>query len=141
MGCSRNHLFLAYLPKDSATVALRRGDELLIFARLAPPANNGNPDEFDYARHLTRKGYSGTTYVAGGHWRKTGHDASRTVSQVALDYREKVVGLYRSLGFEADELAVISALTVGDKEELSDDIVETYLSREPAMYWRFRDCM
>ena len=126
MGCSRNHLFLAYLPKDSATVALRRGDELLIFARLAPPANNGNPDEFDYARHLTRKGYSGTTYVAGGHWRKTGHDASRTVSQVALDYREKVVGLYRSLGFEADELAVISALTVGDKEELSDDIVETY---------------
>ena len=64
--------------------------------------------------------------MAGGHWRKTGHDASRTVSQVALDYREKVVGLYRSLGFEADELAVISALTVGDKEELSDDIVETY---------------
>ena len=36
------------------------------------------------------------------------------VSQVALDYRAKVVGLYRSLGFEADELAVLSALTVGD---------------------------
>ena len=48
------------------------------------------------------------------------------VSQVALDYREKVVGLYRSLGFETDELAVLAALTVGDKEELSDDIVETY---------------
>ena len=30
------------------------------------------------------------------------------------------------MGFEADELAVLSALTVGDKEELSDDIVETY---------------
>ena len=53
-------------------------------------------------------------------------DASRTVSQVALDYREKVIGLYRSLGFETDELAVLAALTVGDKEELSDDIVETY---------------
>ena len=38
------------------------------------------------------------SYVADGHWRKTGHDASRTVSQVALDYRAKVVGLYRSLG-------------------------------------------
>ena len=75
---------------------------------------------------MRRKGYSGTAYVADGHWRKTGHDASRTVSQVALDYRAKVVGLYRSLGFEADELAVLSALTVGDKEELSDDIVETY---------------
>ena len=103
-----------------------RGDELLVSTRLAPPANNGNPDEFDYARYLRRKGYSGTAYVADGHWRKTGHDASRTVSQVALDYRAKVVGLYRSLGFETDELAVLAALTVGDKEELSDDIVETY---------------
>ena len=125
-GCPRNHLFLAYFPKDSATATLRRGDELLVSTRLVPPANNGNPDEFDYARYLRRKGYSGTAYVADGHWRKTGHDVSRTVSQVALDYRAKVVGLYRSLGFEADELAVLSALTVGDKEELSDDIVETY---------------
>ena len=125
-GCPRNHLFLAYFPKDSATATLRRGDELLVSTRLVPPANNGNLDEFDYARYLRRKGYSGTAYVADGHWRKTGHDASRTVSQVALDYRAKVVGLYRSLGFEADELAVLSALTVGDKEELSDDIVETY---------------
>lgn len=125
-GCPRNHLFLAYFPKDSATATLRRGDELLVSARLVPPANNGNPDEFDYARYLRRKGYSGTAYVADGHWRKTGHDASRTVSQVALDYRAKVVGLYRSLGFETDELAVLAALTVGDKEELSDDIVETY---------------
>lgn len=125
-GCPRNHLFLAYFPKDSATATLRSGDELLVSTRLVPPANNDNPDEFDYARYLRRKGYSGTAYVADGHWRKTGHNASRTVSQVALDYRAKVVGLYRSLGFEADELAVLSALTVGDKEELSDDIVETY---------------
>ena len=125
-GCPRNHLFLAYFPKDSATATLRSGDELLVSTRLVPPANNGNPDEFDYARYLRRKGYSGTAYVADGHWRKTGHDASRTVSQVALDYREKVVGLYRSLGFETGELAVLAALTVGDKEELSDDIVETY---------------
>lgn len=88
-GLPPNHLFLAYFPKDSATATLRRGDELLVSTRLVPPANNGNPDEFDYARYLRRKGYSGTAYVADGHWRKTGHDASRTVSQVALDYRRK----------------------------------------------------
>lgn len=123
---SRNPLFLLYFPKDSAAATLRRGDELLVHARLVPPANNGNPDEFDYARYLRRKGCSGTAYVAAGHWRKTGHDASRSLSQVALDYRERVVALYRSLGFRGEVLAVLSALTVGDKEELSDDIVETY---------------
>ena len=123
---SRSPLFLVYFPKDSATATLCRGDELLIYTRLAPPANNGNPDEFDYARYLKRKGCSGTAYVAAGHWRKTGHGVSRSFGQIALDYREKVVGLYRSLGFKGDELAVLSALTVGDKDELSDDIVETY---------------
>lgn len=122
----RKPLFLLYFPKDSATATLRRGDELLIYARLAPPTNNGNPDEFDYARYLKRKGCSGTAYVPAGRWRKTGHDTSRTFRQIALDYREKVVDLYRRLGFAGDDLAVLSALTVGDKEELSDDIVETY---------------
>lgn len=33
---------------------------------------------------------------------------------------------YRRQGFEGDELAILSALTVGDKDDLSEDIVETY---------------
>lgn len=123
---SQGNLFLLYFPKDSLASALSRGDELIINARLSPPVNNGNPDEFDYARYLKRKGITGTAYVAAGHWKAIGHDSSRTFRQVALDYREKVVTLYRSLGFRGDELAVLSALTVGDKEELSEDIVETY---------------
>ena len=48
--------FLFYFPKDSAAYSLKRGDRLLVYARLSPPVNNGNPDEFDYARYLLRKG-------------------------------------------------------------------------------------
>lgn len=118
--------FLFYLPKDSASVALRRGDGLWVYARLAPPANNGNPDEFDYARYLRRKGYSGTAVVADGHWRKSGHDASRSLRQAALDCRDRVVDAYRRAGLKGDELAVLSALTVGDREALDDGLAETY---------------
>lgn len=39
---------------------LKIGDELLVSARIAPPANGGNFDEFDYARYLMRHGISGT---------------------------------------------------------------------------------
>lgn len=118
--------FLLYFPVDSVACSLKRGDELLISAHLSPPANNGNPDEFDYARYLLRKGISGTAYVPAGHWRRIGQDSSLTLRQTALDYREKIVGLYREMGFRGDELAVLSALTVGDKEELSEEIMETY---------------
>ena len=34
--------------------------------------------------------------------------------------------LYHRLGFQGDNLAVLSALTVGDKENLSEDMRETY---------------
>ena len=54
------------------------------------------------------------------------HGSVRTLRQAALDCRDGVVGLYQKLGFDGDELAVLSALTVGDKDKLSDDIIETY---------------
>ncbi len=123
---SGNNLFLLYFPKDSTADALRGGDELLIHTCLSPPANNGNPDEFDYARYLKRRGGSGTAYVAAGHWEVVGHDSRRTLCRVALGYREKIVSLYHNLSIRDDELAVLSALTVGDKDELGDDIIETY---------------
>lgn len=53
-----NKQFLLYLPPDSAARSLQRGDILWIHARLAPPANQGLPDEFDYARFLRLRGYA-----------------------------------------------------------------------------------
>lgn len=118
--------FLFYFPKDSAAYSLKRGDELLVCTRLSPPANNGNPDEFDYACYLLRKGVSGTAYVRAGHWCAIGCDSTLTFRQQALECRSRLVALYRDMGFRGDELAVLSALTIGDKEELSESIVETY---------------
>ena len=117
----RTPLFLLYFAKDSAAARLQRGDELLVHVRLNPPRNNGNPDEFDYARYLRRQGGSGTAYVPAHRWRATGHDSTRTLRQAALDQRERVVDLYRRLGFRGDHLTVLSALTVGDQDDLSDD--------------------
>lgn len=117
---------LLYFQQDSIAATLRRGDRLWIYARIAPPSNKGIPHEFDYARFLQRRGISGTAFIPSGHWEKAGHDSLRTFRQKAADQQEKIVNLYRKLGFQGDELAVLSALTVGDKDELSEDIIETY---------------
>ncbi len=90
--CKRNNLFLIYFAKDSASTALQRGDELLIYTRLSPPLNNGNPDEFDYARYLKRKGYSGTAYVAGDIGRKRG-----TMRPALGARRHRIIGQKLSL--------------------------------------------
>lgn len=118
--------FLLYVAKDSAAHTLRRGDELLVYTCLEAPVSSPIPDTFDYARYLSLRGICGTGYVAAGHWERVGHAEQSSLLQRALDMRGRVVGLFRSLHFEGDELAVLSALTVGDKNELSDEIRETY---------------
>lgn len=121
-----NRKVLLYISKDSLSEGLRSGDELIFLAHVSPPSNNGNPDEFDYARYLRYKGISGIAFVASGNWKITGYRFSRSCRQIALEYRERILDQYRALKFNPDEFAVLAALTVGYKEELSEDIRETY---------------
>ena len=122
---------MLYLPQDSAVFQLGSGDELLVLACISPAANGRNFDEFDYARYLTRKGISGTGYVASGKWhllssgKNTSH-LSLYLRHAATLYREKVISLYRELGLDGDDLAVLSALTIGDKTDLSESVRESY---------------
>ena len=127
---------ILYLQRDSAAAGLKRGDELWVSARISPPVNGQNFDEFDYARYLMRKGISGTGYVVSGKWMLVSSEMlssgngniarKSTLLEVAGSCRDRILSLYRQLGFEGDGLAVLSALTVGDKTELSDSVRESY---------------
>lgn len=119
---------ILYLQKDSDDVvtSLKAGDELLVFSRISPPANSNNFDEFDYARYLMHKGVSGTGYVGSRKWRLVSSGQTSSLRLTANSYREKLLSLYRKLGFDGDELAVLSAFTVGDKTELSESVRESY---------------
>lgn len=138
------HTAILHLQQDSFSSCLKSGDELLISARISPPLNNQNFDEFDYARFLMRKGISGIGYVASGKWTILSSNtpplssANSSISlqrdgmnnfdlkSVASSCRRNMVSLYQELGFTGDELAVLSALTIGDKTELSDSVRESY---------------
>lgn len=119
---------LLYLSKDSLSKLLKVGDEILFYSKVAPPRNNGNPEEFDYARFLSRKGIAGTTFVYSGNWKSKAGRLEKSLKQIAFSYREKVLERYRSLNFTEDNFAVLSALTLGYKDELSEDIRESYSS-------------
>ena len=73
-----------------------------------------------------RKGISGTGYVASGKWTKQDGMNNLDLKSIASSCRRKMISLYQKLGFSGDELAVLSALTIGDKTELSDSVRESY---------------
>ncbi|WP_321518674.1 ComEC/Rec2 family competence protein [uncultured Bacteroides sp.] len=117
---------LLYLTKDSLSKQIKRGDKILFYGQINAPRNNGNPEEFDYASYLIHQGISGTAFAYTGSWKPTGHDASRTLEQTALDYRTLLLGKIKSLGFSGDEYTVLSALVLGYQNELSEEIRESY---------------
>ena len=118
--------FLFYLAKDSASYQLNKGDTLWVYAQLESVVPSGIPEAFDYGRYLRRKGVCGSAYVAGGHWKMVGHSSSMSVMDRLEKVREGLKERYRELGFQGDELALLTALTVGEKEDLSEEIREVY---------------
>lgn len=117
---------LLYFSKDSLSKTLKRGDELLIRSKISLPKNNGNPDEFNYSRYLLHQGISGTAFIASGNWKKNGHTDSRSLRQIASDWQHGLLNLYHQQNFLSDQYAVLSALTIGYKDDLSDGIRESF---------------
>ena len=123
---SINQKAILYLQKDSQSLALNALDELLVNAKFAKPQSRNNPDEFDYARHLRRKGVGASAYADSIHWKKIGESSQLDLREKANRCRDKILAIYKSLGFDGKSLAVLSALTVGEKEYLDNDIREAY---------------
>lgn len=117
---------LLYLSVDSLSRKLRPGNELLVQTHFAAPKSRGNPDEFDYARYLRRKGIGITAFADSLHWKCINKLEKIDSREQSLLCRDRILERYKKLGFENDNLAIISALTLGDKEELSDDIKQSY---------------
>lgn len=116
-----------YFANCVAAENFRIGERVAFTGKVRNPANAGNPAEFDYKRYLYNKGVTGTAYLPVGGWREAG-TAPLTLRMRALALREKVVRLYARTGFDEQVRGVLSALTIGDKSELSREIKETFSS-------------
>ena len=110
---------------DAENLAI--GEQITFTTKLKNPQNAGNPAEFDNERYLYIKGVTGTVYLPMYSWQKSG-SVQPTLRMRALALREKIVRLYERCGFSNDVRAVLSALTIGDKSELTREIKDTYSS-------------
>ena len=117
---------LLYLSKDSMSRSVDMGDQLLFHARIEKPVNRNDSSGFDYARYLMLRKISGVAFASSGSWKKQERRPELTLKQRALKVRERIVEEYRSWGWSGDRLAVLSALTIGHKAELDDDLRERY---------------
>ena len=116
-----------YFANCVAAENFRIGGRVAFTGKVRNPENAGNPAEFDNKRYLYHKGVTGTAYLPIGAWREEG-TAALTLRMRALALRESVVQLYARMGFDDEVRTVLSALTIGDKSELSRELKETFAS-------------
>ncbi|MBO4802066.1 MAG: ComEC/Rec2 family competence protein [Bacteroidaceae bacterium] len=80
-----------------------------------PPVNRGNPDEYDYRRWRWIQGEADTTTWLAA-WKHK-----------ALAQRSRLLEQYRRTGLQDQTLAIVAAMTLGDRSLLQTDTRELYI--------------
>lgn len=96
---------------------VRAGDELFFRVRPEEPRNAGNPYEFDYAGWLRRQGVTGTAFCRDSQWLNRGASDRMPFRVRLLRFRDRQTEKY-SPYLKGRALAVLSALTLGDKSRM-----------------------
>lgn len=116
-----------YFANCVEALALKVGDKVRFEGVVQNPMNSGNPAEFDAERYMQIKGVTGTVFLPVAAWEFAGR-GERTLSMLALGVRECIVDMYEKVGFEGEELALLSAFSVGERREFPQDLNEAYSS-------------
>ncbi|PXV65521.1 competence protein ComEC [Dysgonomonas alginatilytica] len=116
---------VCYFSEDNILNKLNVGDTFTFFSQIQSFKNRGNADEFDYARYMYNKGYAGMTFVRSDRWQKEGY-SDNNLFMKATRCRQYILKVYESLDLTRNEYAMLSALTLGYTDALSDEIVESF---------------
>lgn len=116
---------VAYFQDKDAARQLSPGEEIIFNSKITSFKNMGNPDDFDYKRYMNLKGFSGNTYIISDSWSKTGCK-SKNIRINSANYKHKILEKYKNFELNHDAYSFISALTLGYKEELSNEIKEAF---------------
>ena len=113
-------VMLYFSSTDSLIEHETYGSVLAISVMFNPPPKPLNPHQFNYRHYLERQQIYQTAYVAPEKWVFVKNDPSR-LKQLAYNLRNKLLNIYAKAGIEAENLAVLSALTMGYKDLLDQE--------------------
>jgi competence protein ComEC len=125
-GIFRSQKLWLYTTKDiSMFDSITIGDAVFFKGKLDRIKNYGNPDEFDYAGFMLQKGIAFQTFIP--------KENILIVPQNKLIFKKLITGIHEK-GIEiiraqinnTDAFAIVSALTLGEKTYLSDELKQNY---------------
>lgn len=114
-----------FIEKDSLAAQLKAGQQIVFKIKVPELNQPGNPFGFDFNRYLEIKQVAFSAFVPAGDWQMYSEQISG-LRQKALNVRASIIELFRQGGIEGDALAVLSALTLGYKNEMESQVRNAY---------------
>lgn len=113
---------LLYLQKDSLPQP-QLGDVLLVQTTVRRGERLG---DFDYGRYLRMQGLVGSAWANRRHWQQVGHEPLSGLRATAEKHQRGLHQRYQQLGVREPELGILSALTLGYREELDKHVQQSF---------------
>ena len=116
-----------YHSDDSVLYSLIPGDILIMRCTPLAIRNQGNPDEFNYRFFMERR--ETRYYAFTGREDIISHTipGSRNLRYMALILRERIINMYEKRGIGGDHLAIVAAITLGEKSLLDNDQKQNFI--------------
>jgi competence protein ComEC len=112
---------LVYIKKGNPTEALLPGDILIFHCTPIAITNRGNPYEFDYRFFMENQGIKYFAFINSSDIIRHVIPTHRSLAHKALITREKIIDMYRQRGIRGERLALVSAITLGQKRMLDPE--------------------
>ncbi|MFT4661537.1 MAG: competence protein ComEC [Patiriisocius sp.] len=118
---------ILYTQKNNALTDLENGDQLLIQNKVIQVLSPSNPGEFNYKRYLSFKYIHHQTYLKTGEY-TIQKKSIKSILNLAISIRKKMHKTLSDHGLKDENLAVASALLLGEKGLLDPETHKAYAS-------------
>ena len=118
---------LVTIEKDSLKELLEIDDYLLVNAPFKSIVAPLNPYSFNYKKYLQNHQIHHQIQINHSQYFKLQNN-SKTLKGIAAKIRKKINSSLKENGFKNNELAVINALLLGQRNTLSSDLLESYVN-------------
>lgn len=111
--------------KDSISKDFIIGTRLQIEDQLVKNFKPNNPNQFDYGKYLETKGIYAQVFTETSQT-KISNLTDKNIWFYTSSFRNKIITNLTKSGFRKEELAVISALILGQQQDISPEVLRDY---------------
>jgi competence protein ComEC len=117
---------ITYFQKDSNLIDLKMGDQIIVKAYINEIKHSGNPYTFNYKEYLKFKEIYYQTYIKIENFKLLKRNCGNRLISFTNNLRQKLLRIYKTNKIRDNEFAVLSALTLGYKKDLTPELKESF---------------